>query len=31
LAEAVRDEYLTPWSADQAEQRFLDSFSALKV
>jgi 5'-deoxynucleotidase YfbR-like HD superfamily hydrolase len=31
LAEAVRDEYLTPWSADLAEQRFLDSFNALQV
>jgi uncharacterized protein len=31
LAEAVRDEYLTPWNADQAEQRFLDSFNALQV
>jgi uncharacterized protein len=31
LPEAVRDDYLTPWSADQAEQRFLDSFNALQV
>jgi 5'-deoxynucleotidase YfbR-like HD superfamily hydrolase len=31
LPEAVRDDYLTPWSADQAEQRFLNSFNALQV
>jgi hypothetical protein len=31
LPEAVRDDYLTPWSADQAERRFLDSFNALQV
>jgi 5'-deoxynucleotidase YfbR-like HD superfamily hydrolase len=31
LAEAVRDDYLKPWSADRAEQRFLDSFNALRV
>jgi uncharacterized protein len=31
LPDAVRDEYLTPWSADRAEQRFLDSFNALRV
>jgi 5'-deoxynucleotidase YfbR-like HD superfamily hydrolase len=31
LPEAVRDDYLTPWSADQAEARFLESFNGLGV
>ena len=31
LPDALRDEYLTPWSADRAEQRFLDNFNALRV
>jgi 5'-nucleotidase len=31
LPPAVRDDYLTPWSADQAEQRFLESFNAIHV
>jgi 5'-deoxynucleotidase YfbR-like HD superfamily hydrolase len=31
LPEAVREDYLTPWSADRAEQRFLERFNALQV
>jgi uncharacterized protein len=31
LPDTVREDYLTPWSADRAEQRFLERFRALQV
>jgi 5'-deoxynucleotidase YfbR-like HD superfamily hydrolase len=31
LPDAVREDYLTPWTAAEAEQRFLDRFNALQV
>jgi uncharacterized protein len=31
LPDAVREDYLTPWTAAKAEKRFLDRFNALQV
>jgi 5'-deoxynucleotidase YfbR-like HD superfamily hydrolase len=31
LPETLREDYLTPWNADQAERRFLERFSAVQT